>query len=69
MSGTSQITRLGPEAGIWRRRRRWGGGGLFQENNLSPALSDEEEVGGYPANRHIHQKNCQTIVCFFINKL
>lgn len=40
-----------------------GGGGLFQENNLSPTLSDK---GGYPANRHIHQKNCQTIVCFLL---
>ncbi len=40
-----------------------GGGGPFQENNLSPALSDR---GGYPANRHIHQKNCQTIVCFLL---
>lgn len=41
-----------------------GGGGLFQENNLSPALS--EGGGGYPANRHIHQRNCQTIVCFLL---
>ena len=74
MSGTSQITRLGPAELLQLEDgdgggSGGGGGGLFQENNLSPALSDEEEVGGYPANRHIHQKNCQTIVCFFINKL
>lgn len=47
-----------------------GGGGLFEENNLPPALSDMVVVGGgrggYAANRHIHQKNCQTIVCFLL---
>lgn len=63
MSGANQAR--GGAAGLLQLED--GGGGPSQENNLSPALSDGGGGGCcYPANRHIHQKNCQTIVCFLL---
>lgn len=62
MSGSSQITPWAAVSASWR-------GVGFEGNNLSSPLSGRRKEGRVPANRPIHQKNCQTIVCFFINKL
>lgn len=67
MSGSSQITPWG-QLGPFGVEMAAGGG---EGEGEPPALSEHrvEAVEGLcPASRHIHQKNCQTIVCFFINK-
>lgn len=65
MSGSSQITPWG-QLGPFSVETAAGGEGE------PPALSERRVEAAErlcPASRHIHQKNCQTIVCFFINKL
>lgn len=62
MSGSLQITPWGPAESVQH-------GDGDRGRGEPPVLSEQrvEAVEGLcPASRHIHQKNCQTIVCFLL---